>query len=357
MSLDSEGLVEVPGVTSHYARLSNGAKAHFSTAGHHGPAVILCHGGLPGSSGIAGFRNALPFLGQNGFRVYAPDFPGFGLSDNREEYWPRLGGLDHVDFIQRFADALCLEDFHITGNSMGCTNTLNYVLAHPERVRNFILLAGTVGDIVDPSLKRQGSMDVRALNRDVFDGSEAGMRRVMEGLVQDVTKIPEDVVKMRTSAANRQRESLKAYWNYGDNLAREPRFRARTTSVNRIDRIGIPALYAWGIDDRMSPVQNGFVDEDATPNIQYFYPEGAGHQLQNDRPEFFNPLFLEFFRDGKVSWKTALAAGVSRRRPINPALVEEPRGGFPQPIWDAYDQPEKLRQALSATLAGSGTTG
>jgi hypothetical protein len=45
----------------------------------------------------------------------------------------------------------------------------------------------------------------------------------------------------------------------------------------------------------------------------------------------FNQAFLEFFRDGKVSWKTAEWAGVSRRRAINPNLVEQPAGGFPQP--------------------------
>src|ERR1700722_9025571 len=104
MEIDSERIIEIAGVTSHYVRLADGAKAHFSTAGHHGPVVMLCHGGLPGSSGIAGFRLALPFLGANGFRVYAPDFPGYGLSDDREEYWPHRGGVDHVDFIQRFAD-------------------------------------------------------------------------------------------------------------------------------------------------------------------------------------------------------------------------------------------------------------
>ena len=348
MALDSDGLIEVPGVTSHFVRLSNGAKAHFSTAGHHGPAIVLCHGGLPGSSGIAGFRLAMPYLAEHGFRVYAPDFPGFGMADAREEYWPRLGGIDHVDFIQRFADALCLDDFGITGNSMGCSNTLNYVLAHPERVRNFILLAGTVGDIADMSRKVRGQMDVTALNRSVFDGTPAGMRRVMEGLYQDTSKIPEDLVQMRAAAANRQRESLKKHWEFGDTISKEARFRARVSSVNRIDRIGIPAIYAWGIEDRMNPVQNAFVDEDATPNIQYFYPYGAGHQLQADRPEVFNPLFVEFFRNSKVQWETAVAAGVSRRRPINSDLVEEPSGGFPKPIPEAYDDIDTLQEALVA---------
>lgn len=323
MALTEEGIIHVPGVTSHWVRLANGAKAHYVTSGHTGPAVMLCHGGLPGSSGIAGFRYMLPYLGEHGFRAYAPDFPAFGLSDTNEEYWPKYGTNDHVDFIQMFANAMCLDSFHITGNSMGCTNTLQYVLAHPERVLSFILIAGTVGDIADPTKRVAGKMDVRALNRDVFDSTEAGMRRVMEGLVQDTASIPLEVVQMRTLAANRQRESLKVYWNYGDNLAREPRFRARNTSINRIDRIGIPALYFFGKDDRMIPVENGYNDEDAVPNIQFFYPENCGHQAQNDRPDLFNPLFTEFFQTGKVSRKLADAAGVSKRRPELPDLVEQ----------------------------------
>jgi pimeloyl-ACP methyl ester carboxylesterase len=350
MSLDSEGLIEIPGVTSHYIRLSDGQKAHFSTAGHHGPAIILCHGGLPGSSGIT-FRYALPFLGANGFRVYAPDFPGFGLADTRKEYWRGgQGSPVHVDFIHRFADALCLDDFHITGNSMGCGNTLQYVLAHPERVRNFVLLAGTVGDIANRNHGVRSSMDVQALNRSTFDGSEASMRIVMQGLVQDPATIPDDVVKMRTAAANRQRES---YTNAFSAPPAPERSRARTTSVGRIDRIGIPAVYAYGIDDRMSPVQNGFSDEDAVSNIQFFYPEGAGHALHNDIPEVVNQFLLEFFRDSKVSWKTAQAMGVSRRRAINPDLVEEPAGGFPAPMPEAYNDLSALKEKLASVPAGA----
>ena len=321
MALTEEHIIEVPGVTSHWVRLGNGAKAHYSTAGHTGPAVILCHGGLPGSSGIAGFRYMLPFLGEHGFRVYAPDFPGFGLSDNSEEYWPRYGTNDHVDFIQRFADAMCLDTFSITGNSMGCNSTLNYLLAHPERVTNFALIAGTVGDINPERIP--GTMDVRALNRDVFDGTPESMRKVLGGVVQDTSKIPEDVAQMRTYAANLQRESLKAYWNYGDILSKEPRFKARTTSINRIDRIGIPGIYIFGVDDAMVPVENGYLDEDAAPNIQFFYPTDCGHQAQNDRPDLFNQLFLEFFRDNKVSRETADASGASKRRAELPELVEQ----------------------------------
>jgi nitrite reductase/ring-hydroxylating ferredoxin subunit len=42
------------------------------------------------------------------------------------------------------------------------------------------------------------------------------------------------------------------------------------------------------------------------------------------RPDMFAQVFLEFFRDGRVSRKTADWAGVSKVRPEIPSLVEQP---------------------------------
>src|SRR3984957_662974 len=108
----------VPGVFSRWVRLGNGELAHYMTAGETGPAIILLHGGIQGSSGTAGWRFMAPFLGANGFRVYCPDQPGFGWADTREAYRPELGIIDNTEFVREFADALCLDRFHISGNSM-----------------------------------------------------------------------------------------------------------------------------------------------------------------------------------------------------------------------------------------------
>jgi len=91
MGLTDEGLIEVPGIASRWVRLANGARCHYSTAGDNGPAIVLLHGGIAGSSGLAGWRFMMPFLAEHGYRVYAPDRPGFGLADTRPEYWPTRG--------------------------------------------------------------------------------------------------------------------------------------------------------------------------------------------------------------------------------------------------------------------------
>ena len=69
MALTDEGLVQVPGLSSRWVRLGNGALAHYMTAGESGPAVILLHGGIQGSSGSAGWRFLAPFLGRKRVKV------------------------------------------------------------------------------------------------------------------------------------------------------------------------------------------------------------------------------------------------------------------------------------------------
>ena len=44
----------IPGLYSRWVRLANGARAHYVISGETGPAVILLHGGIVGSSGTAG---------------------------------------------------------------------------------------------------------------------------------------------------------------------------------------------------------------------------------------------------------------------------------------------------------------
>ncbi|CAM5442660.1 2-hydroxy-6-oxononadienedioate/2-hydroxy-6-oxononatrienedioate hydrolase [Streptomyces hirsutus] len=147
MALTEEQEIKVPGLLSRFVRLQSGVKAHYSTSGEAGPAVVLLHGGIPGSSGSAGFRYMAPFLGAQGFRVYCPDFPGFGLTEDPGRFYA-YGQGGQVDYLQDFVNAVALDTFCLGGNSMGCQTSVNYVVAHPERVERFAVIAGMIGDLV-----------------------------------------------------------------------------------------------------------------------------------------------------------------------------------------------------------------
>src|SRR5260370_41641633 len=86
--MTEEDIVHIPGLHSRWVRLSDGSKAHYVTSGETGPAIILLHGGIVGSSGTAGWRFMAPFLRANGFRVHCPDQPAFRRADTRPDYHP-----------------------------------------------------------------------------------------------------------------------------------------------------------------------------------------------------------------------------------------------------------------------------
>ena len=322
--LTEEGLIHVPGMCSRWARLGNGAKAHYMTSGETGPAVVLMHGGIPGSSGTAGYRFTASYLGEQGFRVYCPDFPGFGLSDTREEYWPRRGTLDHVDFIEQFAQALCLDEFHISGNSMGCLNAAHYAVRYPHRVRSIAFVAGFVGDHVPPG---DGDED-HVLEDDLaqpihIPANKEEMRELMKTIIRKDAKITDALLTMRLNAAQAQKESWPYFYRFSTLNQGEKNIYTAISTKDRIDKLDIPMIYLYGADDHLCPVELGYKQEDALPNIQFFYVPDCGHQGQTDRPDIFNPLFADFFHNGRVSREHAEIAGVSKRRPELTHVVEQ----------------------------------
>jgi 2-hydroxy-6-oxonona-2,4-dienedioate hydrolase len=104
-----------------------------------GPPLLLVHG--LGCSADYWVRNG-PWLAARGFRVVAPDLPGFGRTPGPE------GGLSipaQAAAVVRFADALGLERASYLGHSLSCQAVLEVAASRPERVER-LLLAAPTGD-------------------------------------------------------------------------------------------------------------------------------------------------------------------------------------------------------------------
>jgi 2-hydroxy-6-oxonona-2,4-dienedioate hydrolase len=314
MALTDEGLIHIPGVASRWVRLGNGAKAHYITAGDTGPSVVLLHGGIQGSSGMAGWgRWMVPHLASQGFRVYAPDQPGFGLADTDEEYWPHNAVLTHVQFVKDFVDALCLDKFHLAGNSMGATNTSHFVCTYPERVLSFILIATYLQPELglDPDGSKRASLGGIVIPP--WDGTAKGMGDLMSLIIVRNEGISEDLKEMRALMGNRQKQAYQAYVSGRQRILDDPNLRQKFMLKGRLDTLTIPAIYLYGLEDVLIPVAAGYEQEEYLPNIKFYYPENTGHQGQTDTPELHNEVFAEFFKNGKLSADLEKRAGVSTR--------------------------------------------
>jgi pimeloyl-ACP methyl ester carboxylesterase len=242
-----------------------------------------------------------------------------------------------VEFVKDFADALCIDKFHLSGNSMGCNNTVQFTQAFPERILSFALIAGGVGDLVDPAKRVDGKDSKYSANpgyvRPDWNETEESMRVLMEGIIYKKGVIWPELITMRNEAGLRQKESLEARQRAAIDLANDSNYQQKLSTKNRFNKLTVPGIYLYGKQDVLIPVENGFMQEDVGfNNIQFFYPDECGHQGQSDQPEMFNQAFLEFFKYGKVSKETAEWAGVSDRRPVSADHVDLNGNIVPQEV-------------------------
>lgn len=266
-------------------------RTHYTECGNNGPAVVLCHGGGPGSSGEAGFGQLMPTLGAK-FQVYALDsVGGFGETD---PYYPASEGVQsRVDQLETFMDTLCIEKASVGGNSQGAWVAAKYALEHPDRVHKLVLIAsntisGSMGMEIPVT---EGMKAIRAYN-----GTEDSMRAFLKTIVWNKNLITDELVKLRNDCANRPgAETARKIFQEGQQrLTKDPNLRLKYDLRNTLPKLTIPTICIWGEDDGFAPVELGRQLEKMLPNIKFHYVGKAGHQVQNDQPEIVSKLMMDF---------------------------------------------------------------
>jgi pimeloyl-ACP methyl ester carboxylesterase len=113
----------------------DGIKIFYREAGKVGaPTLLLLHG-FPTSSHM--FRRLIPLLADH-YHVIAPDFPGFGFSDQPDRTRFKYT-FDHIaKVIEAFTKELKLNRYFIYIFDYGAPVGLRLALAHPDRVLGII---------------------------------------------------------------------------------------------------------------------------------------------------------------------------------------------------------------------------
>lgn len=115
---------------------ADGWRVRFREAGH-GPPLVLVHG--LGVSADYWYRNGPP-LAAAGFRVLAPDLPGFGRTEGPD------GGLpvrSQAAALLAWARAVELGPAVYVGHSLSCQCVLELAARVPEAVRGLVLASPT----------------------------------------------------------------------------------------------------------------------------------------------------------------------------------------------------------------------
>ena len=119
-----------------------GVRVHYQEAGdEQAPPLILIHGFI--SSNLVWSDVFLP-LAAAGYRVIAPDLPGYGYSDKPADGRYTINSQAHA--VLRLMDRLGIEKATIVGASYGGAIAATLALDNPERVERLVLVGAVTND-------------------------------------------------------------------------------------------------------------------------------------------------------------------------------------------------------------------
>jgi pimeloyl-ACP methyl ester carboxylesterase len=263
----------------------DGVRIHYQEAGDEkAPPMILIHGFI--SSNLVWNEVFLP-LAKAGFRVIAPDLPGYGYSEK-----PRDGEYtiaSQARAVLGLMDRLGIEKATIVGASYGGAVAAMLALDCPERVARLVLVGAVSNDEVKKKLLlRLASLPIIGdIATPLFLGSRWILRKRTEevyrrlGFPVDERKIEARHHLLETSNTHHAMIRTVRHW-----------------SANRIARdahlIRQPTMLVWGDEDNHIPISNAYKLRDAIPNSRLVVFRRCGHLPPTEYPERFVEVVAEF---------------------------------------------------------------
>jgi pimeloyl-ACP methyl ester carboxylesterase len=227
----------------------NGVETVVQVAGDGEPLVFFHAAGT-----VTGFDALLPLAER--FRLIVPFHPGYGPSADDTT-------VDSIHDLRRhyldLLDELGVDDFALTGQSMGGWLAANFAIDHAHRIKRLVL-AAPVGLKVD----EHPTLDIFAVPGEELPAYLTADLSVFDGHVP-MPPTPEFL-------ADRYREltsTARLLWArmYDLKLARW------------LHRLTMPTLIVWGDADRIVPVEHAAVWADLVPAAEVKTLPGVGHLI------------------------------------------------------------------------------
>lgn len=236
-------------------------------------------------------------LGGN-YRLIAPDMPGHGRSAGGNHPY----SLDfYATWLEGLLDSLNIKRAVLIGNSMGGGVTLAFALAHPERVKQLVLVdALGLGDSIPwKAAWHTLTHAPHALAAQVTGKIDPYLLRFFEGWIcVDPWGAAHDpmVEIMRVNLR-------KGFWSFAAGMrlliADFLRPKQWRDFAGRAVRITIPTLVAWGRYDELLPLAHGVTGAERIPSARLILFDQSGHTPMMEEPEKFNAAVREFLNEGK----------------------------------------------------------
>jgi pimeloyl-ACP methyl ester carboxylesterase len=264
-----------------YVDLAEHRLRYLRTGSDDAPPVVLLHGGGLDEAALS-WRDVLAPLGES-FRVYAPDFPGYGGSDDPTEP-PDVDSYAGV--VERFLDALALDEVSLVGLSLGGGVALDVAFRAPERLDRLVLVDSYgLGGRVPGGRLGTALIGAPRLTELTFEALRAS--RLLTALaVRAVTYGPPDDELIEDVYAALQRPGSGRAWR-GFQRREVGAGSLRTNFVDRLPDLAVPTLFVHGEHDRLVPVEWAVRAGSLVPDAEVRIVPRCGHWPPREAPRPF----------------------------------------------------------------------
>ena len=255
------------------------------------PCILLIHGlGDEADS----WRHSIPLLNAKGYRVLAPDLPGFGRSVAQG----RISIKNHVAAVLRLLEALVPgKPVFVAGNSMGAVVAEAVAVQKQELVRGLILLDGSIpGGPANPGIFALAKLIFSRKWYRAYRGKPESAWASLYPYYADLDSMPRrdrDFLKERVMARVESPVQEQAFfatqrslvWTY---LTAASRFARKIRSYDGI------IMLLWGEKDIIMPLSSAKLFQALREDITLEIISGAGHLPHQEKPEETALYITEF---------------------------------------------------------------
>ena len=262
----------ISGVENHSVQVAGHSMHYLATGPAGGPVVVLVHG-LGGRA--EDWRNLAPYLAKAGFRVYLPDLPGYGRSEQPADFSYSMH--DEAEAVVGFLDALGLHQVDLGGWSMGGWIVQHIASEHSEMVRKLILF-DSAGLYEKPSWDTHLFTPVSIGELDQLDALLMPTPPQVPGFVA------RDILRL----------SRKNAWVIHRALGTMLTGRDATDSL--LPALKMTVLIVWGSEDHITPISQGEKINRLIPQSEFEVVPGCGHLAPVQCATQIGPQVIAFVR-------------------------------------------------------------
>jgi pimeloyl-ACP methyl ester carboxylesterase len=241
----------------------NGVKTNYQVIGEGQPFLIL-HGWGSFSDRWAEITEQ---ISANGFKVFVPDLPGFGKSDELTFAW---NTNNYVNWVEGFVSALNLKNFYLLGHSFGGALACKIAIKHPQEIKKLFLISAA-------------SVRKYTIKKSLLRGV-AGIAKLfswMPGYLFFRKAVYKFLIK-------------HSDYPYVEGLLKKTFKNVISEDLSQfIGFIRVPVTIIWGDKDKATPVGDAYYMNKKIKNSKLVIIPGAGHILNRECPQVLAEKILE----------------------------------------------------------------